>query len=294
MLSAAVALLVNPLTITIVDYRGWKGSYLLTNGLVEVVVVPAVGRVMKYSFVGGKNVLFEKTEFSGKVRQTKDDYLGFGGDKVWPAPQSLWNGWPPETAYDGTPAKAELLPNGVKLTFEASAETKCKIEREIRLDPKGTAVTFKNRLINAGSATVERAVWQVTQLADPLEMQLPIERSSTQPLGYYLYEAESLLPRYHWVDDRILKIKRNTLAAHKFGSTASPSVITALWGDVVFTMSGKRQRRLPYPDKNSMLQVYTNANPDAYVELEVTSPLKMLKPGESVEAEVRWELAKRE
>ncbi|PYX54211.1 MAG: hypothetical protein DMG73_19425, partial [Acidobacteria bacterium] len=38
-------------SVTNVTYHGWPNSLILSNGKVEVVVVPAIGRVMQFRFV---------------------------------------------------------------------------------------------------------------------------------------------------------------------------------------------------------------------------------------------------
>src|SRR5436305_1962851 len=49
-----------------VDYRGWPGCFRLTNGTVEVVVVPQVGRAMRYGPAGGPNLLWENPALAGR------------------------------------------------------------------------------------------------------------------------------------------------------------------------------------------------------------------------------------
>jgi len=55
-----------PKAISTVNYHGWADSFVLSNGTVEAVVVPAVGRVMQFHFVGEGDVLWENTDLQGK------------------------------------------------------------------------------------------------------------------------------------------------------------------------------------------------------------------------------------
>src|SRR5438876_1195598 len=41
------------------DYHGWKGCYRLANQACELIFVPQIGRIMKYGFLNGPNVLWE-------------------------------------------------------------------------------------------------------------------------------------------------------------------------------------------------------------------------------------------
>src|SRR5207237_346878 len=48
-------------------YHGWSGAYRLSNGTVDLVFVPQIGRIMRYGYVGGPNMLFENEKLSGKT-----------------------------------------------------------------------------------------------------------------------------------------------------------------------------------------------------------------------------------
>ena len=58
-----------PKGVSVVNYRGWADSYLLSNGTVEAVVVPAVGRVMQFHFIGEDDVFWENSALQGKRRR---------------------------------------------------------------------------------------------------------------------------------------------------------------------------------------------------------------------------------
>src|SRR5689334_13477433 len=39
-------------TITKTNYHGWPNTFIISNGSVEAIVVPSIGRVMQFKFVG--------------------------------------------------------------------------------------------------------------------------------------------------------------------------------------------------------------------------------------------------
>src|SRR5262245_60839367 len=85
-----------------IAYHGWRGAWRMTNGTVELILVPQIGRIMRYGFVGGPNVLWENPAMHGKVVPPKagdKEWANYGGDKLWPAPQDRW-GWPPDPYLD--------------------------------------------------------------------------------------------------------------------------------------------------------------------------------------------------
>ena len=86
---------------------------MLSNGKIEIVIVPAIGRVMQMRFVGEEDGPFwELPELYGKAPDPEaKTWLNFGGDKTWPAPQSEWpritpRSWPPPQAFDAMPVEA--------------------------------------------------------------------------------------------------------------------------------------------------------------------------------------------
>ena len=111
-------------TVEEIEYEGWANSIEIANSEVRVVVVPAIGRIMHYGFVGGENILWSDPELHGQVlpdgQPNVDEegqyvWTNFGGDKVWPNQQSEFvkiNGhsWPPDHAFDGAVHEVELLP----------------------------------------------------------------------------------------------------------------------------------------------------------------------------------------
>ena len=105
---AVSAIIPAKITVSKANYQGWQDSYILSNGQVEAVVVPKVGRIMQFGFKNGENTFWENTQVYGKAPNIKSEewgYFGAGGDKTWPAPQSEWEkitgrGWPPPDTFD--------------------------------------------------------------------------------------------------------------------------------------------------------------------------------------------------
>lgn len=65
-----------------VSYKGWQDCYRLSNGTVEVVVVPSVARIMHYGFFGEPNVLWVNPATEG-VPVKPGEWPNHGGDKAW-------------------------------------------------------------------------------------------------------------------------------------------------------------------------------------------------------------------
>lgn len=270
-------------------YRGWKDSYRISNGVVDLVVVPKIGRVMRFGFINQKNVLWENQKVDGTTPPSNEAYINYGGDKMWPAPQSLWN-WPPDSKLDGTAYTAEPIKNGIRLTSPLGGKIKVKFVREITLDPYAPVVKFRNRMENQG-VRQELAAWQITQTANPEQVTIPIDPYPSLPKGWHGYGNERLNPAFHSLQGGKLIVRRDPKSSRKFGAFSQVGEMYAAFGSTILKTSSPVLRRQKYADKNSPMQVYLNGGEDAYVELEHTSPIQRMLSGESVYLDVTWKLS---
>src|SRR5262245_43962467 len=84
-------------TIARTNYHGWPEAYVMSNGKVTAVVVPAIGRVMQFGFAGEEGVFWENRALDGRLADGQllvwaaKDWVNFGGDKTWPAPEADWS-----------------------------------------------------------------------------------------------------------------------------------------------------------------------------------------------------------
>src|SRR5437867_10677826 len=122
------------------NYHGWANSILLSNGRVEAVIVPAIGRVMQFRFAGEEDGPFwENRALDGiKPEPESKEWSNFGGDKTWPAPQSDWpkltpRAWPPPVAFDSLPVQATVDGFVVKLISAVDRHYGIRAYREISL-----------------------------------------------------------------------------------------------------------------------------------------------------------------
>jgi glucose/arabinose dehydrogenase len=125
-------------TITPILYNG-RTAFRLSDGRTEAVVVPEIGRVMRYSFVGGSNFLWN----SPRKTYGENEWKNWGGDKTWPAPQLWWSaiaerGWPPDPAWDSNPHTVRVLSNGhLQMTSEVAKGFGARVVREFWFETNG-------------------------------------------------------------------------------------------------------------------------------------------------------------
>lgn len=276
-----------------IDYQGWTGAYRLANKLVEVVYVPQIGRVMRYGYIGDVNLLWENPEHLGKttpLTPSPVDWINYGGDKLWPAPQKVW-GWPPDPVMDSGIQKATITPDK-KLRIEGRISPKHNLSfvRTISLEAQGTSVTFENTLVNHDKKPAQWAVWQVTQVNSPDRLRMPLYAKGSFKKGYYVFQgSEPVKERMQVLTDE-LQIVRDSAKSAKIGGDSPLGWIAAEKGAIRFEVSAKRIAGKPYPDDGCSLEIYTNPDPLPYVELELLSPLATIKPGQTLSLTTKWSL----
>ena len=149
------------ITVTRLTWHGWPDSVRISNGVVEAIVVPAIGRVMSFQFVGQPQTspIFNNADWQGKTVADADagTWAAFGGDKLWPSPQSEWTkhnirAWPPDQTFDGDPEVAEILPNGVRLTTPNSVAFAAHAVRTITLKPGEARLYIVQTLVKDADA----------------------------------------------------------------------------------------------------------------------------------------------
>ena len=127
-------------------------------------------------------------------------------------------------------------------------------------------------------APIRVGIWIITQLSDPVKVFMPVPKNTLFPQGYNK-QSEILPPNLEfkaaWVS-----CTRSPRDSTKIGSDASDLI----WGNNkwVLAIHAPRETSGDFPDQGSSAEIYTNPDPNAYVELEMLGPLKLLKRGETM------------
>lgn len=281
-------------TVERTSYKGWQDCYRLTNGIVEVIVVPSIARIMHYGFIGEPNVLWVNPATEGKPVKP-GEWPNHGGDKAWVWPQDEWQirtgrGWPPPPATDQVPHQVEVIDGRVlRLVSPLVAGYGVRIVRDIWLEPKGTRLVTLTRLEKMrDGAEFAIAAWTVTQLPSPDLLLVELCVGSRLSQGYKLFSPDDW-KSVRRLSDRILLPERRSDVSVKLGSDAE----VLAWFKAPYLVVQKSPlvaEGLSAYQPGDRAQVYSNPDTLPYIELEFTSPLKILKKGESASLEVTWEL----
>ena len=279
-----------------INYHGWPDASLLSNGLVEAVIVPAIGRVMQFRLAGSQDGPFWENPglWGRRPDPGSEDWSNFGGDKAWPSPQAAWRrlalrDWPPPRSYDGAPMKAVIDGLTVTLISPEGPGFGMRVRRRIELAPDRPVMMITTSFEKIIGSPLEAGVWVITQLKDPVAVYALLPDSTAPGAGYVRQSAD--LPTKLKRDNGLLSLTRDPLKNHKIGTLAGtlvwigPSEMVRI--DSTLVPGGT------YPDDGSSAEVYTNADPLPYVELEMLGPLSRLAAGESIEQVSSYTLVRR-
>ncbi len=275
-------------TISKGDFCGWEGAYRMTNGEVELVVVPQIARIMKYSLVDGENVLWVDAELTpasaaepAPMEQTAQ-WLNFGGYKLWIAPEDDWD-WPPDWQLDRGPCRTAITAGGsLQLTGMASHQHGVRFDRRITMAPTGTRVEIEQVMQNVSDRPVYGAVWEVTQVPSDCAAFVPLDPGAQ----YRVTKSESLDEQ--WSRHEGMLLLKPTGIPGKVFISGGPGWLGSWRKDLIYLKSFSMPEA-PTPETEAPREVYTSNI--GYIELEVVGAAVTLQPGQKAVTKETWQLA---
>lgn len=277
-------------------YHAWPEALRISNGIVEAVVVPAVGRVMQFRLAGEQDGPFwENRELDGKSPSSQSvEWINFGGDKTWPSPQGDWakitgRGWPPPKAFDSMPVEASVDGQTVVLRSKIDPSYGIRTERRITISASKPEMKIETIYRKAEGPPIQTGIWIITQLKDPERVFMPLPKKSLFPDGYN--KQANTLPQDLNSSDGWITCTRSSKDSSKIGSDASDLI----WADAhwVVAIHAPRENSGVFPDSGSSAEIYTNPDPNKYVELEMLGPLRTLKKGDVISRTQTYRLTRR-
>jgi len=284
-----------PIAAVFTNYHGWSNSVSINNGMVEAVIVPTVGRVQQFRFVGDTNgVLWENPRTWG--RSSSGFYPNFGGDKAWPSPQSEW-GWPPPKGFDGTANTVSFTNGIVTLVTPVDATYNIRTTRIIELLPNEPVMRIRTIFEQtAESSKTNLGVWidcQATVASDS-RCYVPVPSPSIFQNGYTTTgsaQFTAALPSEFTNANGLISFGVNPDPVnHKLGFDGG--TLALVGPSLSLRLDVPRIPGATYPDGNSSTEVYT-AGSNHYFELELLGPLSALPVGEKMEYMTTYSLFRR-
>jgi hypothetical protein len=314
--------------------EGWESIYL-KNDLIELQAVPLIGgRILQYKlgdygFFYVNNDLYNKPIPASRLGPA-GEWLNYGGDKLWPAPQGRGeNEWPgpPDPVLDGGPFTPEITmegnkPKAVRMTSEEDKQSGVQFSRKFQIFEDTTHVHVDATMKNIDTKPCRWGVWAVTQFntsnrhGDGFNKNFwtycPINPKSMYHRGYNvmlgLVGHLSYKPDYK---NGMMRIQYDHRVG-KIGMDSSAGWIAALdaTDGYAFAHRFKYEPDKPYPDDASV-EFWLNGKgelvawgsevikmPDSVkdtpylMETEVLSPYATVAPGESYTFSYDWYAAK--
>jgi hypothetical protein len=285
------------------DFHTWK-AIVLSNSSAEVLIVPAIGRVMQFNLLDEKGnavagPFWNNPAITDQLQSDSRGWRNYGGDKAWPAPQGDWpkvegSAWPPPKAFDAMPYGAGIDGSTVELVSPIDPAYGIRVRRTISLDPRQPVMTIETTYSKVQGASAHIGVWTVTQLNSPERAFVLLPMHFARPPGYAKLLPPT--PKDLSVNGRLLSLTRDPETRTMIGTEGE----AILWvGDGPDLLIEKRNPKpavagAEWPERGSHSKIYTNSgNELKYVEFELLDPVRDLKPGESASLESSYTLTRR-
>jgi hypothetical protein len=275
-----------------VNYGGWPNCIRLTNGKIELIATTDVGpRIIRLGFVGGQNLMKEVPEEMGRTGDKK--FVGYGGHRLWHAPEVDPRSYQPDNA----PVAFKMKGATLKLTPPVEAATGMVRELEITLDEKENRVKVLHRLINKNMWDIEAAPWALSVMAlggraiFPQEKFIPHEEYllPARPIVLWHY-SDMTDPRFIW-GKKYIQFRQDpkALTKNKIG-------ILNKRGWAAYVLKGDLfLKTVPYSTEATYVDFGCNCecfNWTGFIEIETLGPVTKIPAGGKVEHVENWLVAK--
>jgi hypothetical protein len=280
-------------------FHGWP-AVVIRNPAAEVTVVPAIGRVMRFTLLGadkpGSGPLWSHPRLDAGLAPDENGWINFGGDKAWPAPQSGWEkiagkGWPPPKTFDAAPFAAAPVAGGIELVSAVDPAYGVRVRRTLALDPERPVLSIETAYEKVEGAPIRIGVWTITQLIAPERLFVLLPERSAFPGGHALRLPAPPLDLK--VEGRLLSLARDPGGKTMLGSDGEALLWLGAGPDLLIETIGQSEGGSGWPE-GAHAQIYTSPDDaEKYVELELLSRLHELRIGDRATMRTRYTLVPR-
>ena len=280
-----------------IPYAGWKRNLRIQGPTMELVITLDVGpRIIRYSFHDGKNVFVELPAQMGGVGE--NDWMIRGGHRFWTAPEG-------DHSYEldnGPVTWKKLGDTSVEITQPASKIHGFQKTLRVELLP-GEVVRLTHLLANVGNTPLDLSPWALSVMAPggvALIPQPPLDLHPSEFPDGRAVKPEEFLPnremilwpftdlsdgRYAFSENFLRVTYLPERPATKLGLKLATGWVAYQNGGNVFAKHFAYDPALPYPDRGSNFEIFTNIE---ILELESLAPALPLQPGAVVAHVEHW------
>ena len=272
------------------QYQGWPNCYRISNGEIELVVTTDVGpRIIRYGFVGGRNVFKEFEEQMGKSGEPT--WQARGGHRLWISPED------PVLSYalDNSSIAATVKNDSIELLGQVEKETGLQKQIVVKISENAKSLKIIHRIANKAAKARQLAPWSLTMMAQggmamvafPPRGTHPKDLPPTNPLVMWAYTDFSDKRWQFTKKYLLLRQDPKNSSPQKTGLFNKDTVGAYLLGSDLFIKRAAAQDPGKQPDYGCSLETFTN---DQFLELETLGELRNVRPGGTVEHVERWSL----
>jgi hypothetical protein len=306
------------------SYRGWD-TLKLANGLVELQVAPDIGGRVIQLTLNQFEYLFVNDQLAGNRPSHSGvgpdgQWLNYGGEKLWPAPQGKgspdkWDG-PPDPILDGSPHAGTIVrangnPAAVRLVSRDDPRSGIRFSREIQLFADSSRVHIEATMTNVDTKPRRWGIWSVLQHNaanrsgtghdQNIRVYCPLRPNSVFPKGYCVMRGPADPTSFHADTTRRMIVAHYERKMGKIGVDCAAGWVATVHGSAGYVLV----QRFPYypdreyPDQASVeIWLHGPYGPKAsmtdpttfpyFIESELLSPFAQLAPGESYTFGYDW------
>jgi hypothetical protein len=271
-----------------VKYNGWN-CVRLANGVVEAIVTKDVGpRVIRFGFVGGRNLMAEYAGQQGGMGEK--DWMIRGGHRLWVAPEEK----PKTYELDNEPIEVKPIPGGVRTVQPVGPLSGVQKIMDITLAPKRNEVKIIHTLRNQGKRTLCLAPWALTVMAPdgmaiiPLPKRIAHTDRLTHNQEWSLWGYTDFSDPRWTLGARYVFFRQNRRRGpNKLGIAHREGWVGYQLGEFLFVKQFAWKDGCCYPDGGVNFETFSNED---MLEVESLGPIVDLAPGKSVKHEETWNL----
>lgn len=277
-------------------FEGWRCARVDSGDLTAWVTLDVGPRVIGLSYQGEANLFYVKPETRG--RTDLEGYNGYGGHRLWTAPEIVSRTYEPENdpvdVWEGAHEDEECPSMREFFAFRAPLGASL-LEKIVFLMPFEGGLEVSHTIGNHGPVPQEVAPWAVTVMRPGGEclipghaLQTPAPSASklpSRPLVLWPYTKMND-PRYTW-DGAVVRLAQNPLVdgATKFGTFIGQGMAIYATDGVLFIKRFSGNPHARYPDFGCNFEAFTRHD---MLEVETLGPLHVLRPGESCTHNESW------
>ncbi len=283
------------------SYKDYGRVMRVTNGVIEAYVTLDLGpRIIRFGFVDGQNLMnANRDEFEPRTDAEYEAYFGkgkkwenFGGHRLWVSPEAYPKTYSPDDSIVGY----EVTEYGAIFTPKAECENGIQKQIEIKMDKDDANMQVTLRVKNISEKPQEFSVWSLSVAEKDGTLVLPMNDNDT---GLLPNRIISVWPYTDLRDDRIYFGSKYATVRQDISRTQpiklgfdlnKGTAYYCLGEDIFAKVYETHHSDATYPDGGCSFETYTN---EAFLEIETLSPLKSVKPQETLSLTEHWSLHKK-